>query len=113
MPLSPSNTRVNPERIPGRSLGRGLEGVAGPRLARCFGRSEGRQRARAYLRELFGSAERTNGWQVVETVGDRSPHGVQRLLGTVFSLRAKHWSTDHVCGMATFTMWGVRLGARC
>ena len=48
------------------------------------------KRARAYLRGLLGGAERKNGWQLAEAVGDRSPHGVQHLLG-----RAR-WSAEAV-----------------
>jgi hypothetical protein len=32
------------------------------------------------LRALLSSVERKNGWQLAEALGERSPHGVQRLL---------------------------------
>ena len=56
----------------------------------CFGRSELRGRAVAYVRGLLGSVERKNGWQMAEHAGDASPFGVQRLLG-----RAS-WNADGV-----------------
>lgn len=89
MPLPPSDARILPQRIRAARWAADLEGVAG-RLDRHFVRSEGRQRARAYLRGLLGGAERKNGWQLAEAVGDRSPHGVQHLLG-----RAR-WSAEAV-----------------
>ncbi len=47
----------------------------------CLGRREVRHRAGAYVRGLLGDARRKNGWQLAEEAGDRSPFGVQRLLG--------------------------------
>ena len=38
----------------------------------------------------WGGAERKNGWQVAEAVGDRRPHGVQHLLGRAV------WEADAV-----------------
>ena len=49
-------------------------------VAGCFGRSDLRRRAVAYLRGLLGSVQRKNSWQLAEYAGDATPHGFQRLL---------------------------------
>src|SRR5258708_467981 len=51
------------------------------RLAPRFARSEGRRHAQAYLWGLLGPAERKNGWQLAEEVGDRTPYAIQHLPG--------------------------------
>ena len=66
-----------------------LDAVAG-RLAGFFARSEPRRRAVGYLRGLLGTAERKNGWQLAEDLGDPTPDGVQHLLA-----RAR-WDADAV-----------------
>jgi SRSO17 transposase len=58
---------------------RGLEAVHA-RIAPRFARPEPRRRARAYLEGLLGPAERKNGWQLAEQLGEATPDGVQRLL---------------------------------
>ncbi len=60
------------------------------RLAPRFGRKDLRRRAEAYLRGLLGRVERKNSWRLAESLGDATPHGVQRLLG-----RAS-WDADAV-----------------
>ena len=50
------------------------------RIGPRFARSEARQRAKAYLQGLLGSAERKNSWQLAEAVGDATPYGVQQFL---------------------------------
>lgn len=60
------------------------------RIAECFGRSEPRARARAYLRGLLAPIERKNGWQLAEAAGDASPDGVQDFLARA------HWDADAV-----------------
>jgi len=50
------------------------------RIAARFVRSEARQRAKAYLQGLLGPAERKNGWQLAEAVGDSTPYGIQQFL---------------------------------
>jgi SRSO17 transposase len=45
-----------------------------------FRRAEARTRAGRFLRALLSPVERKNGWQLAEELGERSPHGVQRLL---------------------------------
>jgi SRSO17 transposase len=54
--------------------------AVGDRLARFFARSEPRRRAVGYIRGLLGTAERKNGWQLAEDLGDPTPDGVQHLL---------------------------------
>lgn len=46
------------------------------RLASRFGRAELRDRARDYLRGLLSGAERKNGWQLAEEVGNTTPYGL-------------------------------------
>ena len=55
-----------------------------------FGRNDRRRRAEAYLRGLLGRVERKNSWQLAESLGDATPHGVQRLLGR------SSWDADAV-----------------
>jgi SRSO17 transposase len=50
------------------------------RFADLFDRSEPREQARKYLRGLLSAAERKNGWQLAEIVGDSTPDRTQRLL---------------------------------
>src|SRR5262249_47106930 len=50
------------------------------RIGRHFARSEPRQRAVGYLRGLLSDAQRKNGWQLAELLGDTTPDGVQHLL---------------------------------
>jgi SRSO17 transposase len=63
-------------------------------LHRCIGhrfaRSEARERVKRYLLGLLGRAERKNGWQLAEAIGERTPQGVQRLLN------AAKWDADAV-----------------
>ena len=51
-------------------------GRIGPR----FARAEARRHAADYLRGLLGRAERKNGWQLAEAVGDATPYGLQQFL---------------------------------
>ena len=50
------------------------------RISARFARSEARRHAADYLRGLLGRAERKNGWQLAEAVGDATPYGVQQFL---------------------------------
>lgn len=43
-------------------------------------RAEVRSRVGRYLRALLAPVERKNGWHLAEELGERDPHGVQRLL---------------------------------
>jgi len=50
------------------------------RIGPHFRRSEARSRAGRLVRALLAPVERKNGWQLAEELGERSPHGPQRLL---------------------------------
>jgi SRSO17 transposase len=50
------------------------------RIGAHFRRAETRNRAGRFVRALLAPVERKNGWQLAEELGERSPHGVQRLL---------------------------------
>lgn len=50
------------------------------RIGPHFRRAEARSRAGRFLRARLSPVERKNGWQLAEELGERSPHGVQRLL---------------------------------
>jgi hypothetical protein len=50
------------------------------RIGPRFRRAEVRRRVRRFLEGLLAPVERKNGWQLAEALGERGPHGVQRLL---------------------------------
>ena len=50
------------------------------RIGPRFRRAEARNRVRRVLSGLLAPVERKNGWQLAEALGERGPHGVQRLL---------------------------------
>src|SRR5215212_9068631 len=60
------------------------------RIAPRFTRVEVRTRAGRYLAGLLGPAQRRNGWQLAEQIGETTPDGVQRLL------RTARWDADAV-----------------
>jgi SRSO17 transposase len=60
------------------------------RIAGRFGRVEPRRRARAFVLGLLADLPRKNCWTIAEHAGDRSPGGMQHLLG-----RAR-WDADGV-----------------
>ena len=60
------------------------------RIAGHFGRSEQRQRVKAYLQALLSPVERKNSWQLAECSGEATPDGMQRLLSTAV------WDADVV-----------------
>src|SRR3954469_17485265 len=64
--------------------------AVGERIGRHFARSEPRRRSVGYLRGLLGDAERKNGWQLAERLGDATPDGVQHLLARA------DWDADAV-----------------
>lgn len=66
-----------------------VEAVA-ERIGRRFARSEPRRRAVGYIRGLLSDAERKNGWQVAEHLGEATPDGVQHLLARA------DWDADAV-----------------
>jgi SRSO17 transposase len=51
------------------------------RIAPRFQRPEPRRRALDYLQGLLAPVERKNSWQLAEQAGERTPDGMQRLLG--------------------------------
>ncbi len=67
------------ERAAVDAAGVALEEVA-VRLRPHFRRATAHQHACAYLRGLFGPAERKNGWQLAEAAGYREPRTIQRVL---------------------------------
>src|SRR5436309_2382327 len=73
-------------------VGRWADEVAavGDRIGRHFARSEPRRRAVGYIRGLLGDAERKNGWQLAEHLGEATPDGVQHLLARA------DWDADAV-----------------
>src|SRR4051794_32041194 len=58
------------------------------RLGELFVRPEPRQQAGFYLEALLSSAERKNGWQLAEQIGDARPWRTQRVLSDAL------WSQD-------------------
>ena len=60
------------------------------RIASRFARPEACARAGRYLEGLLSHAERKNGWQLAEAIGETTPDGVQRLLN------AARWDADAV-----------------
>ena len=50
------------------------------RLGELFGRTDARQQAGLYLEGLLSAAERKNGWQLAEQIGDARPWRTQRVL---------------------------------
>jgi SRSO17 transposase len=50
------------------------------RIGPRFRRAEVRRRVRRFLEGLLAPVERKNGWHLAEAIGERGPHGVQRLL---------------------------------
>jgi len=50
------------------------------RIGPRFARAEARRHAGDYLRGLLSGAERKNGWQLAEAVGDATPYGLQQFL---------------------------------
>jgi hypothetical protein len=58
------------------------------RLGELFVRPEPRQQAGLYLEALLSSAERKNGWQLAEQIGDARPWRTQRVLSDAL------WSQD-------------------
>lgn len=61
------------------------------RIGHHFSRTEPRARAVGYIRGLLSAAERKNGWQLAEHVGESTPGGVPHLLARA------GWDADAVC----------------
>lgn len=60
------------------------------RIGPRFARTEARQRAEAYLQGLLSPAERKNGWQLAEMLGEPTPYGIQQFL------YRGAWHADHL-----------------
>src|SRR4030081_887153 len=60
------------------------------RVAGRFARAEPRSRVREYVSGLVAGLERKNGWTLAERAGERSRHGMRRLL------RWADWDIDGV-----------------
>jgi SRSO17 transposase len=58
----------------------GLDEIS-ERIGPHFARRDAHQRATQYLQALLSPVERKNGWQLAEIAGNRTPYGVQHLLG--------------------------------
>jgi SRSO17 transposase len=76
--MASTGAAVCPEDV--HDWGHELDEVA-RRIGARFGRSETRDRVRAYLTGLLGPVQRKNAWQVAEQIGDADPYGVQYLMG--------------------------------
>lgn len=64
--------------------------AVGERIGPRFARSEPRRRAVGYIHGLLSDAERKNGWQLAEHLGEATPDGVQHLLARA------DWDADAV-----------------
>jgi SRSO17 transposase len=71
----------------------------GQRIRHYFARQDSHWRALAYVQGLMSSAERKNGWQVAEEMGDATPYAMQHLLD-----RAK-WDCDGIRDMVRTYAW--------
>jgi SRSO17 transposase len=64
--------------------------AVGERIGGRFARREPRRRAVGYIRGLLSDAQRKNGWQLAEHLGEPTPDGVQHLLARA------DWDADAV-----------------
>jgi SRSO17 transposase len=64
--------------------------AVGERIGGRFARREPRRRAVGYIRGLLSDAQRKNGWQLAEHLGESTPDGVQHLLARA------DWDADAV-----------------
>ena len=80
--MSTADPREAPYASDLRLLGQAAEALdeVQARIGPRFGRAEVRRRVRRLLGGLLAPVERKNGWQLAEALGERGPHGVQRLL---------------------------------
>ena len=77
------------------------------RLGRLFGRPEPRRQVGLYLEGLLSAAERKNGWQLAEEIGDARPWRTQRVLSHVL------WDADaaqELCRDSVFEHLGAADG---
>src|SRR3954470_13488928 len=66
------------------------------RVGELFGRPEPRRQVGLYLEGLLGPAERKNGWQLAEAIGDRRPWRTQRVLSHVLWDKARDLCRNYV-----------------
>jgi SRSO17 transposase len=85
--MSGRSTLVEARRVKGWT--EELTAIAA-RIGSRFVRVEPRQRAVGYVRVLLSDAERKNGWQLAEALGEPNPDGVQHLLARA------DWEADAV-----------------
>lgn len=76
--------------------------AVGEQIGRHFARSEPRRRAVGYVRGLLGDADRKNGWQLAEHLGDPTPDGVRHPLARA------DWDADAVRDDLTADVAGRR-----
>jgi hypothetical protein len=67
------------------------------RIVHHFLRPEVKARAHRYLVGLLGNVGRKNGWQMAEAIGEATPRGTQRLLGSA------HWDAGAPCATTSET----------
>jgi SRSO17 transposase len=80
--MNTADPRAAPYASDLRLLGQAAEALdeVQARIGPRFRRAEVRKRVRRLLGGLLAPVERKNGWQLAEALGERGPHGVQRLL---------------------------------
>jgi SRSO17 transposase len=80
--MNTADPRAAPYASDLRLLGQAAEALdeVQARIGPRFRRAEVRRRMRRFLGGLLAPVERKNGWQLAEALGERGPHGVQRLL---------------------------------
>ena len=76
------------------------------RIAPRFVRPEPRRRALAYLKGVFSSTERKNGWQLAEHAGEARPDGMQRLLSSANGMPMVYVTT---CVATSLNSWGCKV----
>jgi hypothetical protein len=77
------------------------------RIAGRFARAEPRRRVLAYLRGLLGNVGRTNGWQLAEHAGERTPMGCSGCWPPPAGTRT--WSAM-TCAPMWSSTWAIPLG---
>ena len=82
-----------------------FEGLAGlkERIGGLFRRAEPRRQVGLLLEGLIGGAERKNGWQLAEYVGDPAPWRMQALLGRTIWDQEK--ARGHMPGLCDRASW--------
>jgi SRSO17 transposase len=63
----------------GKELGKGYEEMV-ERIGHVFANEAGKRMAGKYLQGLLSRAERKNGWQMAESIGEKTPYAMQQFL---------------------------------